>query len=206
MKIVLVGAGSREFGPASIRDILLSDILCDGPIEIALVDIDPAGLPRARAYTEAVAEKLHRSATVTSTTRVADALPGADAVILSIEINRYFYWAQDFHVPRAFGFRQIYGENGGPGGLFHALRNMGPTLEVARAMERHCPDAWLVNYTNPLTKLCEAVNRLSDVRVRSACATASSTASSRWRASWNSLPSASTPGRAASITSPGSNR
>ena len=169
MKIVLVGAGSREFGPASIRDILLSDILCDGPIEIALVDIDPAGLPRARAYTEAVAEKLHRSATVTSTTRVADALPGADAVILSIEINRYFYWAQDFHVPRAFGFRQIYGENGGPGGLFHALRNMGPTLEVARAMERHCPDAWLVNYTNPLTKLCEAVNRLSEVRTVGLC-------------------------------------
>ena len=169
MKIVLVGAGSREFGPASIRDILLSDVLCDGGLEIALVDIDPAGLPGARAYAEAVAEKLHRRATVTSTTRVQDALPAADAVVLSIEINRYFYWAQDFHVPRAFGFRQIYGENGGPGGLFHALRNMGPSVEVARAMERHCPDAWLVNYTNPLTKLCEAVNRLTDVRTVGLC-------------------------------------
>ncbi len=169
MKIVLVGAGSREFGPASIRDILLSEPLCDGGIEIALVDIDPSGLPRAHAYAEAVAERLERSATVTSSTRVADALPGADAVILSIEINRYFYWAQDFHVPRAFGFRQIYGENGGPGGLFHALRNMGPTVDVARAMERHCPDAWLVNYTNPLTKLCEAVSRLSDIRTVGLC-------------------------------------
>ena len=169
MKIVLVGAGSREFGPASIRDILLSDPLCDGGVEIALVDIDPSGLPWASDYAEAVAERLHRSATVTGTTQVADALPGADAVILSIEINRYFYWAQDFHVPRAFGFRQIYGENGGPGGLFHALRNMGPTIEVARAMERHCPDAWLVNYTNPLTKLCEAVCRLSDIRTVGLC-------------------------------------
>ena len=169
MKIVLVGAGSREFGPASIRDILLSDPLCDGGIEIALVDIDPSGLPRARDYAQDVAGRLSRSATVTSTTQVADALPGADAVILSIEINRYFYWAQDFHIPRAFGFRQIYGENGGPGGLFHALRNMGPTIDVARAMERHCPDAWLVNYTNPLTKLCEAVCRLSDIRTVGLC-------------------------------------
>lgn len=169
MKIVLVGAGSREFGPASIRDLLLSDPLCDSGIEIALVDTDPSGLPRTQSYAESVAERLGRAATVTSTTRIGDALPGADAVILAIEINRYFYWAQDFHVPRAFGFRQIYGENGGPGGLFHALRNMGPTVDVARAMERHCPDAWLVNYTNPLTKLCEAVCRLTDIRVVGLC-------------------------------------
>ncbi len=169
MKIVLVGAGSREFGPASIRDILLSDRLCEGGVEIALVDVDPSGLPRTGAYAEAIAERLGRAATVTATTQLADALPGARAVILAIEINRYFHWAQDFHVPRAFGFRQIYGENGGPGGLFHALRNMGPTVEVARAMERHCPDAWLVNYTNPLTKLCEAVSRLTDIRVVGLC-------------------------------------
>ena len=169
MKIVLVGAGSREFGPATIRDILLSDALCDGGVEIALVDIDPSGLPRTQAYAEAVAERLNRSVTVFTSTRVDDALPGADAVILSIEINRYFYWAQDFHVPRNFGFRQIYGENGGPGGLFHALRNMEPTVAVARAMERHCPDAWLVNYTNPLTKLCEAATRLTDLRTVGLC-------------------------------------
>ena len=169
MKIVLVGAGSREFGPATIRDILLSDPLCDGGVEIALVDIDPSGLPRTQAYAEAVAERLNRSVSVSTSTGVDDVLPGADAVILSIEINRYFYWAQDFHVPRNFGFRQIYGENGGPGGLFHALRNMKPTVDVARAMERHCPDAWLVNYTNPLTKLCDAATRLTDVRTVGLC-------------------------------------
>lgn len=169
MKIVLVGAGSREFGPATIRDLLLSDPLCDGGIEIALVDTDPSGLPRAQAYAESVAAALNRAATISHTTHLSDALPGADAVIVAIEINRYFHWAQDFHVPRAFGFRQIYGENGGPGGLFHALRNMGPTIEIARAMEAHCPDAWLVNYTNPLTKLCEAATRLTDIRVVGLC-------------------------------------
>ena len=169
MKIVLVGAGSREFGPATIRDILLSDPLCADGIEIALVDTDPSGLPRTQTCAEAVAARLNRPATISTTTSLPTALPGADAVIVAIEINRYFHWAQDFHVPRAFGFPQIYGENGGPGGLFHALRNMGPTVEIARAMEAHCPDAWLVNYTNPLTKLCEAATRLTDVRVVGLC-------------------------------------
>ena len=169
MKIVLVGAGSREFGPASIRDILLSDPLCGDGVHIALVDTDPSGLPRTQAYAEAVAARLSRPATISTSTHLPTALPGADAVIVAIEINRYFHWAQDFHVPRTYGFPQIYGENGGPGGLFHALRNMGPTVEIARAMEVHCPDAWLVNYTNPLTKLCEAATRLTDIRIVGLC-------------------------------------
>ncbi len=169
LRIVLVGAGSREFGPASIRDVLLSDPLCDQELSLVLVDIDASELPRTRAYAEAVAERLGRHVSVSATTDLEAALPGARAVVLAIEINRYFYWAQDFHVPRAFGSSQIYGENGGPGGLFHALRNMGPAVELARAMEVHCPEAWLVNYTNPLTKLCEAQSRLSSVRVVGLC-------------------------------------
>lgn len=169
MKIVLVGAGSREFGPASIRDLLLSDALCESGLDIVLMDLDASELPRMKAYAEAVARRLGRSPKLSVTTRLADALPGADAVVMAIELDRYFYWAQDFHIPRTFGFQQIYGENGGPGGLFHALRNMGPCVDVARAMEEHCPDAWLLNYTNPLTKLCEAQSRLSDVRVVGLC-------------------------------------
>ena len=169
MKIVLVGAGSREFGPASIRDLLLSDPLCENGLDIVLMDLDASELPRMKGYAEAVAGRLGRSPRLTVTTRLADALPGADAVVMAIELDRYFYWAQDFHIPRTFGFPQIYGENGGPGGLFHALRNMGPCVDVARAMEEHCPDAWLLNYTNPLTKLCEAQSRLTDVRVVGLC-------------------------------------
>ncbi len=169
MKIVLVGAGSREFGPASIRDLLLSDPLCENGLDIVLMDLDASELPRMQRYAEAVARRLGRSPRLSVTTRLADALPGADAVVMAIELDRYFYWAQDFHIPRTFGFPQIYGENGGPGGLFHALRNMGPCVDVARAMERHCPDAWLLNYTNPLTKLCEAQSRLTDVRVVGLC-------------------------------------
>ena len=169
MKIVLVGAGSREFGPASIRDLLLSDALCDSGLDIVLMDLDASELSRTQEYAASVAERLGHSVQLSATTSLADALPRADAVVMAIELDRYFYWAQDFHIPRIFGFRQIYGENGGPGGLFHALRNMGPCVDVARAMEEHCPDAWLLNYTNPLTKLCEAQSRLSGVRVVGLC-------------------------------------
>ena len=125
---------------------------------------------------------------------------------MAIELDRYFYWAQDFHIPRTFGFRQIYGENGGPGGLFHALRNMGPCVDVARAMEEHCPDAWLLNYTNPLTKLCEAQSRLSGRARRGALPRRLPRYRADGPASWNSRRGGWTPGPAASTTSPGSSR
>ncbi len=169
LKIVLVGASSREFGPATIRDILLSEPLAQESLEIALMDIDAEGLSRTADYAEALALELGRSPRVTTTTRIDEALHGAHFVVTAIEIQRYFYWSQDFHIPRKYGFRQVYGENGGPGGLFHALRNMGPMVEIARGMERFCPEAWLLNYANPLTKLCEALQRLTDVRFVGLC-------------------------------------
>ncbi len=169
LKIALVGVGSRSFGPATVRDILLSDPVCDRNLEVSLMDVDEAKLPAVQQYAERIAEGLNRRVRLTRTTTLDRALEGADFVITAIEIRRYFYWAQDFHIPRKHGFQQIYGENGGPGGLFHALRNMGPSVKIARAMERVCPEAWLLNYTNPLTKLCEALTRLSRVRVIGLC-------------------------------------
>jgi len=169
LKIVLVGAASREFGPATLRDIYLSDALGDAGVHVVLMDLYADGLERNRAYATALGERLGRAHRVTTTTDMDRALEGADWVVMAIEVDRYRYWAQDFHVPRTYGFRQIYGENGGPGGLFHALRNMGPSVEIARAMERVCPDAWLLNYTNPLTRLCEAQVRLTSTKVVGLC-------------------------------------
>ena len=169
LKIVLVGAGSREFGPATLRDIYLSEPLAERGAQVTLMDLDADELATTRAYAETLAERTSRCHDVTSTTDLGEALDGADFVVVAIEVNRYFYWAQDFHVPRTFGFRQIYGENGGPGGLFHALRNMGPSVHIAREMEARCPDAWLLNYTNPLTKLCEGQTRLTSTKVVGLC-------------------------------------
>ncbi len=169
MKIALIGAGSREFGPATLRDIYLSEPLARHRVAVALMDRDAGELATTRAYAESLSERTELCHDISATTDLGEALDGADFVVMAIEVNRYFYWAQDFHVPRRYGFRQVYGENGGPGGLFHALRNMGPSVEIARDMEARCPEAWLLNYTNPLTKLCEAQTRLTGARVVGLC-------------------------------------
>lgn len=164
IKIVLVGAGSRSFGPATVRDILLSDALARREVRVVLMDVAADRLADVERYSLAVREQLGASGVqIRSTTDMEDALDGAAFVVSAIESGRFFYWQQDFHIARKYGFRQVFGENGGPGGLFHALRNMGPTVAIARAMERLCPDALLLNFTNPEHKLCEAVSRLTTV-------------------------------------------
>jgi alpha-galactosidase len=164
VKIALVGAGSQSFGPSSVRDVLLSEPLAAGELDLVLMDIVADHLREIEPYARRVNEKLGRRARITATTDLEAAVDGADFVVTAIEVDRFLYWSQDFHVPRKHGFRQVFGENGGPGGLFHALRNMGPMVEIARAMERLCPDAWLLNFTNPEHKLCEAISRLTRIR------------------------------------------
>ncbi|MCF6342850.1 MAG: hypothetical protein L3J31_08615 [Bacteroidales bacterium] len=169
LKIALIGAGSEEFGPGTIRDILLSDTLNEQELEVSLMDLDEGSLQRTRAYTEKLTQTLKRNIKYKYTVDLEDALRDVHFVVAAIEIRRYFYWSQDFHVPRKYGFSQIYGENGGPGGLFHALRNMGPSVGIAKAMEKVCPDAVFLNYTNPLAKLSEAINRLSSIKTIGLC-------------------------------------
>ncbi len=169
IKIVLIGAGSKEFGPASIRDVMLSDVLATGDIHLVLMDIDRTELKAHQSYAEQIADKLGRTLRISNTAKLDEALRGADFVISAIEIKRYFYWSQDFHIPRKYGFKQIYGENGGIGGLFHALRNFTPTSEIIKKMEQLCPDAWLLNYTNPLTKLSELISRTTSIKFVGLC-------------------------------------
>lgn len=170
LKITLVGAGSHSFGPGTIRDILLSDLISpQADLELCLMDIVAEYLPEIENYALFVAEKLDRTVKITSTSDLRKAVEGAAFVVTAIEVDRYRFWAQDFHVPRRYGFEQIFGENGGPGSLFHALRNMAPMVEIARTMEQLCPQAWLINYTNPEAKICETVSRLTKIKVVGLC-------------------------------------
>ena len=164
IRIALIGAGSRSFGPATVRDILLSEPLAERGVDLVLMDKVADQLPEIEAYARHVLARLDRNAEVTATTDMPAALDGADFVVTAIEVKRELYWAMDFHVPRKHGFRQVFGENGGPGGLFHGLRSMGPMVVIAREMERRCPDAYLLNFTNPEHKVCEALSRLTSIK------------------------------------------
>jgi alpha-galactosidase/6-phospho-beta-glucosidase family protein len=169
VKIALIGAGSRSFGPASVRDILLSDPLNETGVELVLMDTVADYLTDIAAYAKHVADKLGRKARITATTDLSEALTGTGFVVTAIEVDRFLYWSQDFHIPRKHGFKQVFGENGGPGGLFHALRNFTPMLEIARTMEKLCPEAPLLNFTNPEHKICEAVSRLTSIQSVGLC-------------------------------------
>ncbi len=168
-KIAVIGAGSEQFSTGAIGDILLSDALCEPGLQLVLMDLAVDRLAAPRRFAEHAAAALQRRPQIVATTDLAEAVDGADFVVTAIEVNRYLHWAQDFHIPRKYGFPQIYGENGGPGGLFHALRNMGPMLAIAHAMERACPDAWLVNYTNPEAKLVQAIAALTSIKTIGMC-------------------------------------
>jgi alpha-galactosidase len=169
VKIALIGAGSRSFGPTTVNDVLLSDTLHEKNVHLILMDKSEARVREVEAYSRRIADRLNRPTAIESTTDLTRALDGAHFVVTAIEVNRFLYWSQDFHVPRKYGFHQIFGENGGPGGAFHALRNMVPTVQIAREMERLCPDALLLNYTNPEQKLVEAVSRLTSIRALGLC-------------------------------------
>jgi len=169
MKVTLIGAGSREFAGTIIRDLLLSEPIAEKGLDIVLMDIAAEPLVEMKDYARGLIAQLDHGATVSSTTDLDDAVTGADFVVTAIEVNRYHYWSQDFTVPRTFGFRQVYGENGGPGGLFHALRQFGPLLQIARAIERLAPDALFINFSNPEHKVCEAITRLTSVKVVGLC-------------------------------------
>jgi alpha-galactosidase len=97
-------------------------------------------------------------------------LPGADFVVVSIEVGpREGTWQRDWEIPLEFGVRQPYGENGGPGGFAHTLRQVPEMLAIARDMERLCPEAWLINFTNPVPRLCLAVSRYTRIRTVGLC-------------------------------------
>jgi len=169
LKITLIGAGSVSFGPATITDILLSEKLGTLDLEIALMDIDARALEVSLGFARRLAERLGSAAKISAGTDLDAALSGVDFVVTAIELERYHYWSMDFHIPRRYGFRQVYGENGGPGGMFHFLRNLPPLLNIARRMEALCPEAWLINYTNPEAKLVEAISKLTTIRAVGVC-------------------------------------
>ena len=169
VKIAIIGAGSVSFAPCTINDILMSETLAELPVEISLMDIRGEALVLAKKYAEDSAAHLKRSVTITTTTSLEESLQYADFVITAIEVGRQYYWSQDWHIFRKYGFKQVFGENGGPASIFHTLRNIPPLLHIAKTMEKVCPDAWLLNFTNPEAKLVEALLKLTTVKVVGLC-------------------------------------
>ncbi|MDD3423808.1 alpha-glucosidase [Sphaerochaeta sp.] len=159
MKIVLVGAGSIQFGLGTLGDIFTSKALKGS--EITLLDINIQSLDIVLQTTQAFIQAHDLPYTVNATIDRRSAFTGADFIISSIEVgNRFQMWDEDWKVPLQYGVHQVYGENGGPGGVFHSLRIGKVILDIVKDAMEICPDAWIFNYSNPMTAICTTVKRM----------------------------------------------
>ena len=159
MKIVLVGAGSVQFGYGMLGDIFNSKVLRGS--EITLLDINEEALMSVLHSAQDFVSEHSFDYTVNGTTDRRAAFKGADYIISSIEVgNRFQLWDEDWKIPLQYGVHQVYGENGGPGGVFHSLRIIPVILEIMKDVMEICPDAFVFNYSNPMTAIGTTVNRV----------------------------------------------
>ena len=146
--IVIVGAGSVEFTRELLGDILSFPEL--GSVRIVLHDIDVERLETAEAIARATARAAGAQPEVVASTDRRRALDGADYVINVIQVGMHQATVRDFEIPAKYGLNQTIADTIGVGGIFRGLRTFPVLADIARDMEQVCPDAWLLNYTNPM--------------------------------------------------------
>jgi alpha-galactosidase len=166
-RIVLVGAGSVVFTKNLLGDILASPALRDS--DIVLHDIDPDRLATAERMARWTATALNAAPTISAHLDRRTALKGADFVVDTIQVGGARATKVDFDVPSRFGLRYTIADTVGVGGVFRGLRTVPVVLGIARDMAEVCPDAWLLNYTNPLAIVVRAVAEASSIKVVGLC-------------------------------------
>ena len=167
LKIAVIGAASASFGPGCVADAVNCEPLRGGTL--ALVDLAAARLKVMGQVARRASDAAGAGLRIECTTDRREALEGADFVVTSIAVNRNERWKLDFEIPLKYSFHQVLGENGGPGGLFHTMRNVPIMLAIARDMELLCPEAILLNYTIPESRICLAVSRHTRIRAAGLC-------------------------------------
>lgn len=165
-KISVIGAGSASFGLVNLGAILRTPQLRGA--HIALCDKNEEGLGQILALANRINNEWGSEMTITGATKSAEVLPGSDFVILSVAVDREKCWASDEALGRKYGIIH-YAENGGPGGFFHAARNTALIMPILREIEALAPEALVLNFTNPMTRLCTAAARYSKVKMVGIC-------------------------------------
>ncbi len=162
VKIALVGAGGMSFGPVMTYDTMCAKKLRGSTL--TLVDINEKRLEIAHAAAERLNEAMGSPMNIEAESDTERGVEDADFVLLSVENNRWDGWRQDYEIPRKYGSTQVMGENGGPGGMFHSLRSIKLILEICALIEKNSPDAFVVNLTNPMSRVTLAVNSATKLR------------------------------------------
>lgn len=167
VKIALVGGGSCTWGPTVVGNILANEYLSG--CQVVLHDLDAAALDLVHGVALKLRDQMGADAHIDRTLDQQAALADADYVVVTISTGGLEAMRSDLEIPEKYGIYQTVGDTVGPGGLVRALRNVPVFLQLARAMERHCPQAWMLNCSNPLSALTRVVGKETPVRALGLC-------------------------------------
>ena len=154
-KIAFIGAGSFGFTRKLVNDILTFPAFADATI--ALMDIDAERLAYIKRAVERIVAEGKYPAKVIATSDRKEALKGADGVVTTILQGGVDVWQYDILIPKKYGVDTNVGDTRGPSGIFRFLRTVNPIMEIAQDIDRYCPGAVYLNYTNPMAMLCRTV-------------------------------------------------
>ena len=179
-KIAFIGAGSFGFTRTLARDILSFPAFRDA--ELALMDVNPERLELIKKAVDKIVAAGNYPAKVTATMNRAEALEGADGVLCTILSGGIDIWRNDIEIPKKYGVDTNIGDTRGPSGIFRFLRTAPAMMEICRDIEKYCPDAIFLNYTNPMAMLCRLMQKESNVTVTGLCHSVQGTAEmlARW--------------------------
>lgn len=166
-RIAIIGGGSVHWTPRLLLDFVNTPSLAES--QVVLMDTAPESLPPVQQLADHIAALGSGGLRTTVTTELEAALDGAQFVITGLSVGGFDAMRHDLEIPDRYGLPQPVGDSVGPGGISRALRSVPVTVGIARAMERRCPDALLVNVSNPLTALCRAVTRETTVSTVGLC-------------------------------------
>lgn len=167
-KFAFIGAGSLQFTSSCVRDLLTFPAFRES--EFALMDINTANLKHIEGIVKQIIENMHcPNCRVTTTTDRAEALKGADGVLCTVFNGDIDIWQYDITIPKKYGIDINIGDTRSVSGIFRALRNIPLMLDICHDIEKYCPKAVFLNYTNPMSMLCGAMLRYSNTEVTGLC-------------------------------------
>lgn len=166
-RITIVGGGSSHWTPTLLVDFANSPALQDATV--TLYDADPLTVPPMVKLADHIAERRGIALSAVAADELDRAVDGAQIVLTTLAVGGFGAMTPDVELPFRYGVRQPVGDSVGPGGIMRSLRNVPVVVEIAQAVERVAPDAWLVNVSNPLTALCRGVTKETSVRAVGLC-------------------------------------
>ena len=184
-KFAFIGAGSLQFTSSCVRDLLTFPAFSE--CEFTLMDINPENLKNIKRVVEKIVDEMNcPNCRVTATLDREEALRDADGVLCTVFNGDVDIWQYDITIPKKYGVDINIGDTRSVSGIFRALRNIPLMLDICKDIEKYCPNAVFLNYTNPMSMLCGAMQKYSNVEVTGLCHSVQGTVETL--AKWLSVP------------------